>query len=893
MSILARPLLRLWRRIGLRLPFDRPKIDPTATADRVLRAIINCDVETIKDVTSPSVECSPKIQGQLPELDGLLQFARAFRSRTVASANTGDIDIQSTVREPGKNGTVCVDSRIRVARLANKNPPAQARANTFGDVEDHGAGNVKAESIVDAREMIEPEHSLYQWRLIFSPKGPLIGLCLSDVASSQDYPSALTESDCYHSSWDATCNAIGDFMHVVGKLRALIVAIALLGFLLLWPQQSREALRVVFENLISLKTTVPWDLVISAVIFGSVGYIFGFIALTTRRRNEPAAPISAGRWNMRLLVLAFIVLCFYAVLAFTAYAARLPSDAAVPGEQVSPIPAVTPPAINSALFWFAVIALVSGAATLLLLHFLARRIAFRAIRLRPSVSYDGTSQLMLVVTSLTVLGVVLLWRSTGVPAVAIVWATGALAVLSLLALLATRTRIPWLAIIITFPLVLGAANLDNHALILTKKSSSLPLDAKSAFLAWVAKRAPSAEKPLPAFIVTADGGGIRAAVMTSIVLDQLSARNPQFADRIFAIIGVSGGSVGATTFATAAAHGWAGKYPSPNVPDWKEALLTDLLAPTVRAFLSTTIWTQYVPQRWMDLSAWDRSRALEAAWSDGWQATTNTSSLGDFWFSDLLKKDVPNLLLMTTSVEDGEPMAISHLCNFGVRTLNDVRPGIDIPLKTAGIMSARFPFISSTAHVPGGIPVADFVDGGYFENSGVTAATRLIQTLRGGDANAATPTGCTCGPLKPIIAARDDARLANTSIVVIRIRNGSKDDTAKQSMFYGLSSQLTAMSAAGDARASEAIRALDELVRNSPAECAKRVGCMVVKQITFSLSPSSIPLPLGWQLSSKARDVIVEQLETSPCNKKAFDFVDNTLNNKPIMETACSAWSTD
>ncbi|MGY3690538.1 hypothetical protein ACVIGA_000618 [Bradyrhizobium sp. USDA 3240] len=280
----------------------------------------------------------------------------------------------------------------------------------------------------------------------------------------------------------------------------------------------------------------------------------------------------------------------------------------------------------------------------------------------------------------------------------------------------------------------------------------------------------------------------------------------------------------------------------------------------------------------MDLSEWDRSRALETAWSNGWQTATKTSALKDLWFSDLQRDDVPKLILMTTSVQDGEPMAISHLCNFGVRTLHDVKPG-DIPLTTASIISARFPFISSTAHVPDGAGASDFVEGGYFENSELTAAIRLIRTLRGGQQDPAAAESSSCGPFKPAVTVHDDPRLANASIIVVRIRNGaSKEDRHRQAPFFGLSSQLSALYATGDARAAEATQTLDQLEGNSPAECANRPGCLLVKQVTFSLSPTEIPLPLGWQLSSKARDEIIRQLGL-PCNQEAFTFVKNAIDN--------------
>jgi hypothetical protein len=43
-------------------------------------------------------------------------------------------------------------------------------------------------------------------------------------------------------------------------------------------------------------------------------------------------------------------------------------------------------------------------------------------------------------------------------------------------------------------------------------------------------------------------------------------------------------------------------------------------------------------------------------------------------------------------------------------------------------MSARFPMISTAARLPGDPSGTGYVDGGYFENSGLTATLRLIQS---------------------------------------------------------------------------------------------------------------------------------------------------------------------
>jgi len=78
---------------------------------------------------------------------------------------------------------------------------------------------------------------------------------------------------------------------------------------------------------------------------------------------------------------------------------------------------------------------------------------------------------------------------------------------------------------------------------------------------WVAaapeSRAPvigSATLPYPVFIVSAEGGGIRAAFWTAGLLCAIQDEEPGFANHVLGISGVSGGSLGAATFAALVAE---------------------------------------------------------------------------------------------------------------------------------------------------------------------------------------------------------------------------------------------------------------------------------------------------------------------------------------------------
>jgi hypothetical protein len=120
----------------------------------------------------------------------------------------------------------------------------------------------------------------------------------------------------------------------------------------------------------------------------------------------------------------------------------------------------------------------------------------------------------------------------------------------------------------------------------------------------------------PVFLVAAEGGGIRASVMTAMVLDELRLRYADFTNHLYAIIGVSGGSIGAASFVAALRDGMPAVMPhealySRKLPDGRlnrqACLHVDLLSPTARALLGSDLLSQFVPTLF-DLSSWDRAR---------------------------------------------------------------------------------------------------------------------------------------------------------------------------------------------------------------------------------------------------------------------------------------------
>src|SRR5262249_21284146 len=109
---------------------------------------------------------------------------------------------------------------------------------------------------------------------------------------------------------------------------------------------------------------------------------------------------------------------------------------------------------------------------------------------------------------------------------------------------------------------------------------------------------------------------------------------------------------------------------------------------------------------------------------------------------------VPALFFNTTSVETGDRMIVASLWSVDgsvpyFATLAEVSRHVEPRFSSAACLSARFPVVSPAGWVPvtedrtTGAPLARpvkrrFVDGGYFENSGLATIDDILAALRPG-----------------------------------------------------------------------------------------------------------------------------------------------------------------
>jgi predicted chitinase len=473
-----------------------------------------------------------------------------------------------------------------------------------------------------------------------------------------------------------------------------------------------------------------------------------------------------------------------------------------------------------------------------------------------------------------------------------------------ISLLTIEHRFPFFPAIFAAGLIIAWLDLnDNHHI------RALPTSSEKADLAprrsladvfpdWLEqRRSKSAEgEEFPVFVVTAQGGGLYAAHNTATFLARMQDLCPAFRSHLFAISSVSGGSIGATVFATAlhasdleternegnavaateqqcATIGQflAGASRISNLDQAGSietkvqlTLSADYLSPLVAASLFSDFTQTFVP---IPIPAFDRARALEFTLENaadrmyvGTQGTKYNLLRMDYqahWKPD---NWLPALLLNSTDAGSGKRVVMSPF-DFNAANLKDSdlcmlanlkRPepnsdqrvqsfALSFPLSAAAFVSARFPWATPAATVAIDNDCithhheARLVDGGYIDNSGVETALSLIDEID---------------------AIRRSRNLPKFRIYLISLTGGDFPDHGPFS-FDELMEPIRALLSGRTSRTYIALNraASRDAVRESlvPAKPEERTFRSYVRT---DLKNYFYNLPLGWALSEKTRDIV-------------------------------------
>jgi len=283
-------------------------------------------------------------------------------------------------------------------------------------------------------------------------------------------------------------------------------------------------------------------------------------------------------------------------------------------------------------------------------------------------------------------------------------------------------------------------------------------------------------------LVTAAGGGIRAAYWSAAVLTQLQdLRRKQLQDLrrnqlqdlqrdfdryVFAISAVSGGALGASAYKGLTLQQSLDCGDAKTYRDCAAQFLSgDFIGPNIISAISGEV-LEFLSRGFLQFTA--RDDALEQVWS--WQWRLFTGDRGASFsgpFDDLFKsRPTPALLLNGTSMTSGRRVITSNLdvasfasdsslaakaggCIVDEEIVNPTKY-LNLSVSSAVLTSARFPYITPPGllRLPPSPLGQDkcrnweqIVDGGYIDNEGVLSMRDLLNSLIAGSGAPAFEVG--------------------------------------------------------------------------------------------------------------------------------------------------------
>jgi hypothetical protein len=491
------------------------------------------------------------------------------------------------------------------------------------------------------------------------------------------------------------------------------------------------------------------------------------------------------------------------------------------------------------------------------------------------------------VTLVVAIALVAMWFELRVPGIALLVAA-LCATVAVLALLSARWQLLVLAGLV---LGLSAGFLVPKHYADKKGLPGLPdLDLAAAYGDWLKKREPfraaykaSQKTPYPVFIIAAEGGGIYAAAAAASFLSRLQERCPSFAQHVFAISGVSGGSVGAAVFQSAVrdqpltatgCEGGARRTPRRVPQRAGAAIRKDHLSPLLGFMVADMLGMS------------DRASGLEQSLI---QSAVGMDRLFDQHWSS--SEAAPALVLNATWVENGYRVAFAPFTlqapadkTRGVST-ERARAPVDTTLHSfrdshfsdpklrsmslagAAVVSARFPAILPAFIVRKDDKYWNFVDGGYRDASGSLTALSIFNAIKAQSPPDVRPRLILLTNKRPQfnpknIDGTSASDLLGPLIALLRVRDRLAEDAVIRTM-----AQLYGAEIAGEGT-------------SDPDEGSDDWNVKLVEtdQETFNLS-------LGWRISNLTyRIVSVQMGDPDICTKE------NREKKPPSTSTNTSIW---
>ncbi|MEI6586584.1 MAG: hypothetical protein WCL56_10885 [Sediminibacterium sp.] len=298
-------------------------------------------------------------------------------------------------------------------------------------------------------------------------------------------------------------------------------------------------------------------------------------------------------------------------------------------------------------------------------------------------------------------------------------------------------QIPYSFFLLCWICFCSYVNQDHPVQVFPEKIIANKENNATYFKHWIATHTNDSSKKIPVFFIAAEGGGLRTAAFTAMVLAKLQDSFPNFNRHIYAYSTVSGGSLGAHFFNSL--QNISSNNPQFYTKSVQSFFTNDFLAATTGKLVFSEILNYFIP---FSVARFDRSIALENAWEEAWQSATNTSNKTNVFklpFSNHCQSNQPALFINTVEAETGLPCIYSNLLldtSFPLGPNRDIaaRTSYSISYSSAINLSCRFPLLSPAGmmyvkQADGTTTRKHYIDGGYYENTGQETVLQILESI--------------------------------------------------------------------------------------------------------------------------------------------------------------------
>ena len=303
-------------------------------------------------------------------------------------------------------------------------------------------------------------------------------------------------------------------------------------------------------------------------------------------------------------------------------------------------------------------------------------------------------------------------------------------ILSVLAFFLDRYRIPLIVPIFILCVLGSHAPSSDHYYMVQHGVSIQPVHPHQVLSTRI-------QNKTPIVLIATAGGGIQAAAWTTQVLSGIESQTQtwgvsSFAKSVTLISAVSGGAVGSMYYLNLFHPEGENVFDREKLNSLTRKAAASSLDDIAWALVYRDLSRSFFP--YVKLSSeqkvFDRGYILEESWRNRDNIHANLSN----WRVGVVEGLRPAVIFNSTIAETGEPLLLgttemqADVNNFHRRSFYELYPNTDVSVVTAVRLASTFPYVTPAARALSTKPEYHIVDGGYYDNYGISSLVAWLDS---------------------------------------------------------------------------------------------------------------------------------------------------------------------